>query len=65
MQLNFYQTQHIDELMSDATAAEKKENTRCSMKVLQNVVFLGKQGKAGGWQIRKLLPVNVVKSFWP
>ena len=48
MQLNFYQTQHIDELMSDAIAAEKKENTRCSMKVLQNVVFLGKQGKAGG-----------------
>ena len=34
--------------MSDAIAAEKKENTRCSMKVLQNVVFLGKQGKAGG-----------------
>ena len=46
MQLNFYQTQHIDELMSDAIAAEKKENTRCSMKILQNVVFLGKQGLA-------------------
>ena len=46
MQLNFYQTQHIDELMSDAVAAEKKENTRCSMKILQNVVFLGKQGLA-------------------
>ena len=46
MQLNFYQTQHIDELMSDAVAAEKKENTCCSMKILQNVVFLGKQGLA-------------------
>ena len=32
--------------MSDAVAAEKKENTRCSMKILQNVVFLGKQGLA-------------------
>ena len=46
MQLNFYQTQHIDELMSDAIAAEKKESTRCSMKILQNVVFLEKQGLA-------------------
>ena len=37
---------HIDELMSDAIAAEKKENTRCLMKILQNVVFLGRQGLA-------------------
>ena len=30
--------------MSDAIAAEKKENTRCLMKILQNVEFLGRQG---------------------
>ena len=29
--------------MSDAIAAENKENTRCLMKILQNVVFLGRQ----------------------
>ena len=30
--------------MSNAIAAEKKENTRCLMKILQNVVFLGRRG---------------------
>ena len=32
--------------MSDAIAAEKKENIRCLIKILQNVVFLGRQGLA-------------------
>ena len=32
--------------MSDAIAAEKMENTRCSIKILQNVVFLERQGLA-------------------
>ena len=32
--------------MSDAIAAEKKENTCCLMKILQNVVLLGRQGLA-------------------
>ena len=37
---------HIDELMSDAIAADKKEeNTRC-LKILQNVAFFGRQGPA-------------------
>ena len=36
-------TTHIDELMSDAIAAEKKENTRCLMEILQNAVFLGRK----------------------
>ena len=40
MHLNFYQTQQIDKLISDAIAAEKEKNTRCLMKILQNVVFL-------------------------
>ena len=38
---------HIDELMSDTIAADKKEeNTGCLMKILQNVVFPGRQGLA-------------------
>ena len=37
---------HIDELISDAIAAEKKVNTYRLMKILQNVVFLGKQSLA-------------------
>ena len=37
---------HIDELMSDTIAAEKKENTYCLMKILQNVVFFGRQSLA-------------------
>ena len=32
--------------MSDAIAAEKKENIRCLIKILQNVAFLGRQGLA-------------------
>ena len=32
--------------MSDAIAAEKKENTCCLMKILQNIVFLGRNGLA-------------------
>ena len=32
--------------MPDAIAAEKKENIRCLIKILQNVVFLGRQGLA-------------------
>ena len=32
--------------MSDAVAAEKKENTCCLMKILQNVVYLGRPGLA-------------------
>ena len=32
--------------MSDAIAAEKKENIRCLIKILQNVLFLGRQGLA-------------------
>ena len=32
--------------MSDAIAAEEKENIRCLIKILQNVVFLGRQGLA-------------------
>ena len=37
--------------MSDAIAAEKKENTSCLMKILQNVIYLGRQGLGlcGGW----------------
>ena len=37
---------HIDELMSDAIAAEKKENRHCLMKILQNVVFFRRQSLA-------------------
>ena len=32
--------------MSDAIAAEEKENIRCLIKILQNIVFLGRQGLA-------------------
>ena len=32
--------------MSDAIAAEKKENTCCLMSILQNIVFLGRKGLA-------------------
>ena len=32
--------------MSDAIAAEKKENTCCLMKIVQNVLFLRRQGLA-------------------
>ena len=37
---------HIDELMSDAIAAEKKEKTCCLMKILPNIVFPARQGLA-------------------
>lgn len=37
----------IDELLSPKTVAvQKKENSRCLMKLLENIVFLGKQGMA-------------------
>ena len=34
---------HINELLSQTVAAKKRENSRCMMKILENVVFLGKQ----------------------
>ena len=37
-------TTHTNELMSDIIAAEKKVNTCCLMKILQNAVFLERQG---------------------
>ena len=53
--------------MSDAIAADKMEHTRCSIKILQNVVFLERQGLAlrgdGDGKSGKILPVNAVKSF--
>ena len=36
----------IDELISHNAAIEKRENSRCLMKIIENVVFLGKQGLA-------------------
>ena len=36
----------IDELISHNTAMEKRENSRCLMKIIENIVFLGKQGLA-------------------
>ena len=37
---------HIDELLSQTVAAQKRKNSRCLLKILENVVFLGKQGLA-------------------
>ena len=37
---------NIDELLSKNVASQKKENSRCLMKLLENIVFLGKQGMA-------------------
>ena len=37
---------HIDELLSQHAASQKRENLRCLMKILENIVFLGKQGLA-------------------
>ena len=37
---------HIDELLSGTVAAQKRENSRCMMKILENIVFLGQQGLA-------------------
>ena len=34
---------HIDELLSEHAASQKHENSRCLMKILENIVFLGKQ----------------------
>ena len=34
---------HIDELLSQHTASQKRENSRCLTKILENIVFLGKQ----------------------
>ena len=37
---------HVDELLSQTVAAQKRENSRCLMKLLENIVFLGRQGLA-------------------
>ena len=37
---------HVDELLSQHAASQKRENSRCLMKILENIVFLGKQGLA-------------------
>lgn len=37
---------HIDEILSQTAAAQKRENSRCLMKLLENIVFLGRQGLA-------------------
>ena len=37
---------HVDELLSQYAASQKRENSRCLMKILENIVFLGKQGLA-------------------
>ena len=37
---------HINELLSQTTALQKVENSRCLIKFLENIVFLGKQGIA-------------------
>ena len=34
---------HIEELLSQHAASQKRENSRCLMKILEDIVFLGKQ----------------------
>ena len=43
MQLN---PSHNDELLSQHAASQKHENSHCLMKILENIIFLGKQGLA-------------------
>ena len=42
----FSRPSHVDELLSQTVAAQKRENSRCLMKLLENIVFLGRQGLA-------------------
>ena len=37
---------HVDELLSQIVAAQKRENSRCLMKLQENIVFLGRPGLA-------------------
>ena len=39
-----FRPSHVDELLSQTVAAQKRENSRCLMKLLENIVFLGRQG---------------------